>query len=189
MRLMATGSAAAVDADADARARARAVTVLLGACLAGTLLLHMLAPAVGIGIFNQRYLTVLIPLVCVPVAYVVTRLPWRCATPAVAIALAVFGCALAIKRLHNDTEPDAALIRAAVANYRPGTILTNSAVADYYLRDLHPILDRPLGFGVGRQPDCGGCPKPIVIVDDADEGGGARLGQGPVTGVGHYVIS
>ncbi|MHB8695647.1 MAG: hypothetical protein ACYDHH_30875, partial [Solirubrobacteraceae bacterium] len=186
LRLMATGSAAAVVAGA--RARGRATTVLVAACLVGTLLLHMLAPAVGIGIFNQRYLTAVIPLACVPFAYLLTRIPWRRATPAAAIALAAFGCGLAIKRLHNDTEPDPALIRAAVAKYHPGTILTNSAVIDYYLRDLHPLLDRPLGFGVGRQHDCGGCRKPVVIVDDAKEGAGARRGAGPGITVGHYEI-
>jgi len=171
-------------------ARARPLGVLLGAALVGTLALHMLAPAAGIGIFNQRYLTMLIPLACVPFAALVSAVRLRWAIPVVAGALVLFGVGLAVKRAREHGDIDVVAIQSAVARLHPGTILTNSAVIDYYLRGrgARLILDRPLGFGQGREESCRACARPLVIVDDASEGGGARPGPGPRVRIGHFVV-
>ncbi len=168
--------------------RARPLAVLVGFAGIGTFLLHALAPAVNVGIFNVGYLTFLIPLGCIVIAQAVAAIPLRPAIPVAAAALVVFGAAFTVKRLRNDTEPDPHAIAAVLQKAYVRTVLTNSAVVDYYLRDEHVILDRPFNLGPDHETNCAGCVPPVAVVDDANVGSGARPGPGASTAVGHYTV-
>jgi hypothetical protein len=48
-------------------------------------------------------------------------------------------------------------------------VLTNTPVVLYYLRGLHPVLDRPYNLGPGR---AAACTRPCVVVDDSRVPGG-----------------
>jgi uncharacterized membrane protein len=168
--------------------RARPLTALVAIAGSGTFALHALAPAVNIGIFNVGYLTFLIPLGCIVIAQAVATVPVKRAVPIAAAALVVFGAAFTVKRMHNDSEPDPHTISALTENAHARTILTNSAVIDYYLRNEHVILDRPFGLGPDRETGCPGCIAPIAVVDDADVGNGSRPGPGATMAAGHYTV-
>src|SRR5205807_10109454 len=154
----------------------------------GTLLLHALAPVIGVGIFDVGYLTFLIPLGCVAFAAAVASLPIRGAVPLAFLALALVGAGLTVKRLRNDSEPDPGAISALVRAGRARTVLTNSAVIAYYLRGSNTILDRPFNLGHDLERDCARCHRPIAVVDDANVGAGARPGPGTTARVGHYTV-
>lgn len=170
------------------RRDARALFVLLACAGAGTLVLHMLGPAVGVGIFDVRYLTFLIPLACVVLAQAVAVVPMRGLVPIAAGVLSLAGIGLAIKRLHRETEPDPHAISELVRADKARTILTNSAAIAYYFRADHAILDRPLNFGRDLETGCPTCPRPIAVVDDTQVGSGPRPGPGPAVRVGHFVV-
>jgi hypothetical protein len=144
---------------------------------AAAVVLHALASIPGPEIFDSRYLVALIPFACALLAAGVDALPWRFAVPAVAAGLLALGVAVFVQRydreLHPDVEPAGEAVRAAGA----GTVLTNSPVVAFYLRDLDPRLDRPFGLG-NDEPDCAGCPRPLAIVEDARLPGGVRAGPG-----------
>ncbi|MDQ6779256.1 MAG: glycosyltransferase family 39 protein [Actinomycetota bacterium] len=146
---------------------------------------HALAPLFGTEIFNERYLTVLLPLgaalIAAAVAEVNARWLWRAAVAVVAIV----GVAVLVQRFGREYEPDLAPVRTAVVALDPRTVLTNSAVVAYYLRRLPVVVDRPFGLGPGRERSCA---QPCVIVDDARVPGGARPGPGPSRLVGPFVV-
>jgi hypothetical protein len=168
--------------------RARPAFWLLVATGAGTLVLHALAVLVDVGIFSQRYLTFLIPVGCALLAAGVAAVPWRFAVPSAAGILLVAGAGLFLERHGREREPDPELLRAAVKASGARTVLTNSAVVVYYLRDRQPILNRGLGFGADLEPRCGGCARPLLVVDDEDVGPGARPGPGSRFQLGHFVV-
>jgi hypothetical protein len=168
------GAAAALAwrATAPSSAARRGLGVLLTVGV-GTLVAHAVTAAVGPDIFNQRYLTVLIPLGAIVLGAGVAALPWRHAGAWGAVALLAVGAAVAVQRAGRELEPDLAPVRAAVAARHPARVATNSAVVAFYLRDLHPVLDRPFGLAPGGIPECAeGC----VVVDDARVPGGPRPG-------------
>lgn len=104
----------------------------------------------------------------------------RAVPVAVAVVLALVAVAVAIRRAHGNDEPDIAGIGRLVAPAARGrTVITNSAVVAYYLRGLHPRLDRPFGLGPGLEARCGThCKVGFLVVDDTRVAGGIRTGPG-----------
>jgi len=157
----------------------RDALVLIGLTALGTLVLHAFATLLGPDIFAQRYLTSLIPLAVALLAGGVVLLPWRWATPVTVAVLLGLGAAVFAQRYDRELEEELTPVRALIEQSGDRTILTNSARVAYYLRDLDPILDRPLGFGTDREAACGDpCPVEFVIVDDARAPSGVRAGPG-----------
>jgi hypothetical protein len=112
-----------------------------------TLLAHIASPLFGRHIFNERYLTILIPLGAAATAVAFDRSPIRPLPALFASLLATVGVAVFAQRFDKEYEPDLQPLRAAVASTHPRQVLTNSAVVLYYLRQLRPKLDRPFGLG------------------------------------------
>jgi hypothetical protein len=159
--------------------------LLISATTVLVLLGHVVAPAFGLDLFNERYLTPVIPLAAALVAVAVSeadrRLLWVGAGAGAALAaVAVFA-----QRLGAEYQPDLAPVRAAVEHIVPRELLTNSAVVAYYLRGEDPILDRPFGLGPGLESGCG---RRCVVVDDARVPGGVRPGAGPSGTIGPFTI-
>ena len=134
-----------------------AITVVL------ILIGHALAGIVGIEIFNQRYFTILVPLVATLGAAALVALELRWLTIAAAMLLLVLGIGNLIKRWGHQFEPSLVPVRTAVTALHPRTVLTDTPVVIYYLRSLSPQLDRPFNIGPGRAATCA---RPCVIVDD-----------------------
>jgi hypothetical protein len=150
----------------------------------GTLVLHAVVHWVGPDIFAARYLTELIPLGAIALGIAVAG-SVRHLQIAAAIGIALLGAAVGIRRAHQSDEPNYTAIAKAITPAAKGhTVLTNSAVITYYLRDLHPHLDRPFGL---RAP-CNGCKPPFQIVDDTRVAGGARTGPGSARAFGPIYV-
>jgi hypothetical protein len=144
-----------------------------------------LAPAFGTEIFNERYLTVLIPLGAAVIAAAVGKVNARCLWWGAAAAAAIVAAAVCVQRAGREYEPDLAPVRSAVAALHPRAVLTNSAVVAYYLRRLPVAVDRPFGLGPGRER---ACPSPCVIVEDTRVPGGVRPGPGPSRMIGPFDV-
>ncbi len=145
----------------------------------GTLALHAIAAPIGPDIFAQRYLTSLIPLAVALLAGGIAYAPWRWATPVAAVALVGLGIAVFAQRYGRELEPPMAPVRAFIEQSGDRAVVTNSARVAFYLRDMRPRLDRPLGFGADAEEACGpNCPLPLAIVDDARAPAGVRAGPG-----------
>jgi hypothetical protein len=149
--------------------------------------LHAAASIPGPEIFDSRYLVGLIPFACALLACGVDALPWRWAMPAAAAGLLVLAVAVFVQRYDRELHPDVAPAVALVDSSGAGTVLTNSPVVAFYLRDsgAEVRLDRPFGLG-NDEPACaaGGCAKPIVVVEDSRLPGSIRGGPGVVTPFG-----
>jgi hypothetical protein len=153
--------------------------ILLGGTAVGTLALHALIAPFGPDIFAQRYLTSLIPLAAALIAGAVVLVPWRWAVPAATATLLALGAAVFVQRHDRELEPDMAPVAALIRERGRPTVITNSARIYYYLRDLDPRLDRPLGFGLNLEAACGRrCPVALAIVDDERVPAGVRPGPG-----------
>lgn len=163
--------------------------LLVGTAL-GTLALHALAQVVGPDVFAPRYLTELVPLGAAVVGIAVARVRLRAAVPVAAAALALLGLAIVVQRSGRETEPDVAAVGRLIASGARGrVVITNSAVVAYYLRGLHPHLDRPFGLGPGLDGGCvHPCRVPFLVVDDARVAGGARTGNGPAFAFGPIYV-
>jgi hypothetical protein len=163
---------------------------LLVVAPAAAVVLHAIASFPGPEIFDSRYLVGLLPFACALLACGIDALPWRWAMPAATAGLLVLGVAVFVQRydreIHPDVAPAVALVDAAGAQ----TVLTNSPVVAYYLRDASAAvrLDRPFGLG-DDEPRCaaGDCPAPVVVVEDSRLPGGVRIGPGPVSQFGPIV--
>jgi Dolichyl-phosphate-mannose-protein mannosyltransferase len=150
--------------------------------------LHVLASALGPDVFDARYLVALIPFLAALLAYGVCALPWGWAAPAVAAALVAVGALVFVQRHERELQPDFAPAGAAVRAAGARTVLTNTPVAAYYLRDLRPHLDRPFGLG-NDEPRCAAeCPQPLAIVEDSRLPGGVRAGPGTPVAHGPIVV-
>lgn len=152
---------------------------IIWATAAGTLVLHAIVHWVGPDIFAPRYLTELIPLAAIAVGIAAAQMQ-RELQVAVVVGIAALGIAVGIKRTGGNDEPDykgvARLLQSAAGNR---TVLTNSAVVAYYMRDVHPHLDRPFGLGRGLLPGCVPlCGGSYLIVDDTRIANGPRRGRG-----------
>jgi uncharacterized membrane protein len=148
----------------------KVIAVTIGLVIIG----HALAGIVGLQIFNQRYFTILIPLVATLGAAALVALDLRWLTVTAAVLLVALGIGNLIKRWGHQFEPSLVPVRAAVTALHPRTVLTDTPVVVYYLRSLSPTLDRPFNIGAGRAATC---PRPCVIVDDlATRTGAPRTG-------------
>ena len=174
--------AAAVAARRTAATRGPATLLLVA--LAVAVVGHALCALAGPDVFAQRYLTGLLPLGAALLA-----LGARAAKPRVRIALLALlvaaGVAVGVQRAGTTYEPSFAPVRALVARARPATVLTNSAVAVFELHGLHPVLDRPLGLGAGREARC---PRPCLIVEDTRVASSPRPGPGPRAQLGPWLV-
>lgn len=160
---------------------------LLVVAPAAAVVLHAVASIPGPEIFDSRYLVGLLPFACALLACAIDALPWRWAVPAGAAGLLVLAMAVFVQRYDRELHPDVAPAAALVDSSGARTVLTNSPVVAYYLRDsdVEVRLDRPFGLG-NDEPGCasGGCARPIVVVEDARLPGSVRGGPGVVTPVG-----
>ena len=145
----------------------------------GTLVLHAVTHWIGPDVFAPRYLTELIPLAAIAVGIAVAQSS-RQIQVAAAIGIAALAVGVAVKRAGGNEEPDYKGVTRLLASAAPHRIIvTNSSVVAYYMRDFHPILDRPFGLGRGIQTACGtDCHGTYLIIDDARVAGGPRIGRG-----------
>jgi hypothetical protein len=146
----------------------RTITVVAG----GTLVLHAITHWIGPDVFAPRYLTELIPLGAIAIGCAVAQNSKQIQIAA-AIGIAALGVAVAVKRAAGNDEPDYNAIARQIAPAARGrAVVTNSAVIAYYLRDLHPRLDRPFGL----KAPCRGCRPPYLIVEDTRVANSPRPG-------------
>jgi hypothetical protein len=156
---------------------------LLVVAPAVAIVLHAAVSIPGPEIFDSRYLVGLIPFACALLATGIDALPWRWAMPAAAACLVAVAVAVVVQRHDRELQPDfpaaAALVEAAGVR----TVLTNSPVVSYYLRDSADVrLDRPFGLG-NDEPNCvpPACPHPLAVVEDSRLPGSYRAGPGSPT--------
>ena len=98
------------------------------------------------------------------------------------MALLGVGAAVVIQRYDRETEPDYGRVETIIRRAEVRRVLTNSAVAAYYLDDLDTTLDRPFNLGAGRE---GRTKRPYAVVDEAWR---ARPGPGRRTDVGAVAV-
>jgi hypothetical protein len=110
--------------------------------------------------------------------------------PTAAACLLAVGVAVFVQRhdreVHPDMEPAVALVDSSDAR----TVLTNSPVVAYYLRDTSADvrLDRPFGLGNDETACAEHCRRPVVVVEDSRLPGGIRGGPGAVSPLGPVVV-
>ena len=161
---------------------------LLVVAPAAAVALHAAVSIPGPEIFDSRYLVGLIPFACALLAAGVDALPWRWAMPALTAGLLALAVAVFAQRYDRELQPDVTPAGEQLRSAGARTILTNSPVVAYYLRDLDPRLDRPFGLG-NDEARCGaGCPRPLAVVEDARLPGGVRAGPGAPTTYGPIVV-
>jgi len=161
--------------------------LLLTITAAVTLIGYAAAAAVGIDVFTQRYLTILVALAAPPALAVIAELGWRPALAVVAIALVGLGCVEIAKRNQAQYEPSFAPVAAAAAAVSPRSVLTNTPIVLYYLRGRHPRFDRPYNLGAGLGATC---QRPCLIIDDTRvHGGTPRPPTGTPTLIGPYSLT
>jgi hypothetical protein len=156
----------------------RAIT-LIAVTTALTLVGHAIAPAIGLDVFTQRYMTIMVPLATSlgAAALVWVEREWLLAVAAA--LLVALGVVNAARRYHGQYEPDFTPVRAAATAAHPRTVLTNTPIVLFYLRSLHPVFDRPSNLGPGLQRTC---QRPCLVVDDERaQGHGGTPRQMPTT--------
>jgi 4-amino-4-deoxy-L-arabinose transferase-like glycosyltransferase len=167
--------------------RRRFAITLLASTTALTLIGHAIAPLVGVDVFTQRYMTVLIPLAAALGAAAIvstgSRPLFMCACALLA-AVCVFE---AVRRYHGEYEPSIGPVRQAAIADHPRTVLTNTPIVLFYLRSLHPVFDRPSNLGPGQAATCA---RPCLIIDDSRAyGGSPRQASGTSMMIGPYVLT
>ncbi|HYZ30012.1 MAG TPA: hypothetical protein VE570_13200 [Thermoleophilaceae bacterium] len=150
---------------------------MLSVVALGTLALHALAHLIGPDVFAPRYLTELIPLAAIAVGMAATT---RRLQIAAAVGIVALGIVVGVKRTDGAGEPDYKGVAQLIAPGAKGrTVVTNSAVVAYYLRDLRARLDRPFGLGPGLESGCvGPCKASFLVVDDTRVANSPRIGPG-----------
>lgn len=159
--------------------------------LAGTALLtiagHALAAPLGVDVFTPRYLTVEIALLAALGIAALAELPWRALLPLATACLLVLGVVEFAKRLGGEWQPNLAPVEAAASRLHPRTILTDTPVVLYYLKTLHPIMDRPANLGAG---DTATCMRPCLAIDDSRiDIGTRRVISGAPFYIGPFVLT
>ena len=142
--------------------RGRDAIRLLLATLVLTPIGYALVAIVGIDVFTQRYITILVPVAAALGAVALSLLGGR-AVIAAAVVLALVGAGNFARRLGGQWQPDLTPVRHALAAAQPRTVLTNTPVVVYYLPGFHVSFDRPVDLGFGLQNHCA---RPCVAVDD-----------------------
>lgn len=168
--------------------RWRYAIALIAGTGALTLLGHAIAPIVGVQLFTERYLTILIPLGVALAAAVVASTGARWPIVITSLVLVAVGAVNLKHRYNHQWEPDLRPVRAAALALHPKTVLTDNPDVVYYLKSLHPVLDRPFNLGPGRAPSCA---RPCLVVDDStSQFGTPRTGlSGSSTTVGSFVLT
>jgi Dolichyl-phosphate-mannose-protein mannosyltransferase len=181
-------AAVALRRTATARGRRWHYAILLMAGTAGlTLIGHAIAPAVGVQLFTERYLTIMIPLAAALLAAAVVSHGRRGAVFAASLALLAAGVVDLGLRYHRQWEPDLRPVRVAALALHPKTVLTDNPDVVYYLRSLHPQLDRPFNLGRGR---AGSCARPCLIIDSTTTAfGKLRRVMGVRQVIGSFVLT
>jgi hypothetical protein len=161
---LAAAAAVALRRTAATRSKRRRYAILLIAGTGGlTLVGHAIAPAVGVQLFTERYLTIIIPLALALVAAALVSSRRRGPMIAASLALVAAGAVDFGLRYHHQWEPDLRPVRLAALAMHPKTVLTDNPDVVYYLKSLHPELDRPFNLGPGH---AAACARPCLIVDD-----------------------
>lgn len=167
--------------------RFRYAVRLLAVTGALTLAGHALAAVVGVDVFTQRYMTILIPIgaTLAAAALVATHSrPLLIGAAAVLVAVGVGGF---VRRLGAQYEPDFKPVAAAASAAHPRTVLTNTPIVLFYLRSLHPVLDRPADLGPGLASSCA---RPCLIIDDTRvRGGRLRRVRGARTSIRPFILT
>lgn len=167
--------------------RGRRAIVLTALTIALTLAGHALAATIGIDVFTQRYMTILVPLAAALAGAAVVTANHQALLVAASVLLVALGLAGVVRRYHAQYEPDFTPVRNAALAIRPRTVLTNTPLVLYYLRSLRPIFDRPSNFGPGQANTCA---HPCLIIDDSRAHGGTmRQAPGTQTIIGPYVLT
>jgi hypothetical protein len=189
LMLVLAAAAAAVLARARPRNdRRRNATVTLLALTAGlTLLGHAVAGPLGIQVFSQRYMTILVPVIAAVGAGALTAAPARWPALVALVILLGLGATALVRRTGAQFEPDFGPVRAAALADHPRTVLTNTPLVSYYLRDLRPHFDRPSNLGPGLAASCA---RPCLVIDDTRVyGGSPRAVSGAQQAIGPYVLT
>lgn len=158
--------------------------------LAGTTVVTVvgfgLAAVVGIDIYTQRYLTILVPLLAGLGAAVLMVVPWRWLPPAVTTVLVVLGVGNFVRRLGGEWQPSLTPVRLAADRLHPRTVLTNTPAVLYYLPTFQPVFDRPYNLGPG---DTATCVRPCLVIDDTRvHGGTPRIASGSRSPIGPFLL-
>jgi len=163
---------------------------LLVVAPAAAVVLHAAASIPGPEIFDSRYLVGLIPFACALLACAIDALPWRGAMRAAAACLLIVAAAVFVERHDREIHPDLGPAAALVDSSGARTVLTNSPVVAYYLRDAGADvrLDRPFGLGNDEVACAERCPRPLAVVEDSRLPGGVRGGPGAVSPFGPVVV-
>ena len=145
-----------------------------------------LVAVVGVDVFTQRYLTVLVPIAAIilAAALVLSERPW--VVPVAAVALAGLGLANTGRRVGAEFQPDLTPVRAAALSLHPRTVLTNTPLVLYYLPQLRPELDRPYNLGPGLQQSC---QRPCLVIDDTRVPGGMPRRVLPQRAIGPFILT
>jgi len=152
-----------------------------------TLAGHALGPLIGIDVFSERYLTILVPLAAALGAVALTAPGRTWVVRGAAVLLAGLGAVELARRYHGEYEPSLAPVRQAAERLHPRSVLTDTPLVVFYLRSLHPRLDRPSNLGRGL---AGACSRPCLIVDDTRTVGGApRVVSRSKTMIGPYLLT
>jgi uncharacterized membrane protein len=166
--------------------RAKRTIELLAATSVLTLAGFALAAVVGIDIFTQRYLTILVPLATALAATVIASVRVRWLLPVTVVLLIALGLGNFARRLGGQWQPDLTPVRLAARSLHPHTVLTNTPLVLYYLPLFHAVFDRPYNLGPGRARTCS---RPCLVVDDTRvHGGTARQASGAESMLGPFLL-
>lgn len=164
---------------------------LLAVAPAMAVVLHAVVSVPGPEVFDARYLVGLLPFACALLAAGVCSLRWRGAVPVATACLLALAVAVFAQRHDRELQPDVAPAAELVGASGARTVLTNSPVVAYYLRDTDATvrLDRPFGLG-NEEAGCvpPSCPHPLAIVEDVRLPGGPRAGPGVATPFGPILV-
>ncbi len=168
--------------------RCRRVILLVSATAGLTLLGHAAGALVGVDVFTQGYMTVLIPLAAVPAACALASVSRPRLVVVVSLVLVILGVAEVARRFRAEYEPDFTPVRAAATAAHARTVLTDSPIVLFYLHGLRPQYDRPFNLGPDRSESCA---RPCLVIDDLRVlGGSPRRVTGTRTMLsGRYVLT
>ncbi len=166
-----------------ARTLVRGAALITCSVVTGTVIVSLIGP----DLFNERYLTTLIPLAAAVLGTAAAVQPWRWLRVGAVVAIGATALAVIVQRHGRELEPDPSPLVQAVAAAAPAEVRTNTALVAWHLRHLEGtsvVLDRP--FGLAR--DLSGCATPeCFVVEDSRSPGGLRPGPA-VAPFGPYAV-